>query len=122
MSIELILKLVCIIAGALASGIPAIISGVRSAKKLRIAKTEIEKAEAYKDMKKQMIVFIQAAEIAYKDVNNVLKAKGSSAGSVKKDSVLTKLQAYATEHSYDFDYDMWSNEIDEQVAVTKNVN
>ena len=89
---------------------------------LKASKNNEEKMIAIDDMKSQAKVFIEAAEIAYKDINDVLKSKGSSAGSVKKDSVILKLQSYASEKGYDFDIDFWSQEIDNQVQYTKNVN
>ena len=122
MKIELILKLICFIAGIIVSGVPMLITVIRSIKKYRLAKTDAEKEAARNDMLSKVNVLIQAAEETYAGVNEILKAKNDSAGPVKKDSVLTKLQAYALEHGYSFDLNYWSDKIDEIVSLTKSVN
>lgn len=111
-----------VICGVLLTGIPAIIKIVYSGKKLKEAKSNEQKHAALIDLESNMKTFIEAAEIAYKDLNAVLKAKGSSAGPVKLDSVLMKLQSLANEKGYDFDREYWTNKINETVALTKNVN
>ena len=55
-------------------------------------------------------------------VDNILKQSGSSAGAVKKDTVMTKLQAYALDKGYEFDVAYWRNKVDEIVTLTKQVN
>ena len=62
------------------------------------------------------------AENTYKDVNALLKQQGKSAGAVKKDVVMTKLQAFALEHNYLFDAEFWSAKIDEIIELTRKVN
>lgn len=122
MDIKTMIYIGFVVAEALIIGIPSLIKIILSAKALKASKNNEEKMIAIDDMKTQAKVFIEAAEIAYKDINDVLKSKGSSAGSVKKDSVMLKLQSYASEKGYDFDIDFWSQEIDNQVRYTKNVN
>ena len=120
--IDMILTIVYIVAGALSTGIPAIIKYFTSRKKLKAAQSEAEKAAIKEEMQSQMKVFVQAAEIAFKDINETLKAKSSSAGPIKHDSVMLKLQNYATEKGYEFDAEYWSQQINELVAITRNVN
>lgn len=122
MNWNLILDITYVVCGILLTGIPAIIKIVYTAKKLKEAKTTEEKQIALNDLEANAKIFIEAAEIAYKDLNDVLKAKGSSAGPVKLDSVLMKLQALANEKGYDFDKEYWTNKINELVDFTKNVN
>ena len=122
MTTDIIIKLIYAICGAILALIPCLCKIVNSIKKLKNAKCEEDKLNAINDMREQMEIFIQAAEIAYKDVNASLKAKGSSAGPIKKDSVLIKLQSYANEKNYNFDVEFWSNAIDKFVASTRNVN
>ena len=117
--IKIILYIVC---GALSTGIPVTIKLIQSIKKMKRAESEVDKEAAYKDMKEQMKILIQAAEIAYEDVNKILKEKGSSAGPIKKDSVMLKLQSYATENCYEFNPELWSEEIDKEVTFTRTVN
>ena len=121
-TIQIIIYCACAVGEALIIGVPAILKIVSSLKQLKNAKTNEEKLSAIDDMKKQVKIFIEAAEIAYKDINDTLKAKGQSAGSAKKDSVMLKLQSYAESKNYVFDADFWSQEIDEEVRYTKNVN
>lgn len=122
MTTDIIIRLIYAICGAIIALIPCICKILNSIKKLKNAKNEEDKLNAISDMREQMEIFIQAAEIAYKDVNASLKAKGSSAGPIKKDSVLIKLQSYANEKNYNFDVEFWSNAIDKFVASTRNVN
>lgn len=122
MDVKTMIYIGSVVVEALIIGIPSLIKIIHSAKALKASKTNEEKMIAVDDMKSQAKVFIEAAEIAYKDINEALKAKGSSAGPVKKDSVMLKLQSYAAEKNYDFDIDFWSQEIDNQVQYTKNVN
>lgn len=122
MNINTIVYIAYIVCGIVLTGIPAIIKIVYSGKKLKQAKTNEEKQVAIAEMEEQAKVFIEAAEIAYKDLNDVLKSKGSSAGPVKLDSVLMKLQSLANEKGYDFDAEFWTNKINSLVALTKSVN
>lgn len=123
MDVLYIIKIVFyIVCGALSTGIPVTIKLIQSIKKMKNAETKADKEAAYKDMKEQMKILIQAAEIAYEDVNKILKEKGSSAGSIKKDSVMLKLQSYATENCYEFVPELWGEEIDKEVAFTRTVN
>ena len=119
---EIILYVIVAIVSAAATAVPCILKLISAIKKWKAAKTEADKAAAIADMKVQMKTFIQAAEIAYAEVNTALKAKGMSAGPVRKDSVMMKLQSYATEHGYKFEPEYWSAEIDEEVNFTKQVN
>ena len=122
MPISTILDIVYAIAGAIASAVPFTITLCRIYKKKKAAKTEAEKEAATNDLTDVVTKFIEQAEETYTDVNNILKRENKSAGSVKKDSVLTKLQAYALQKGYDFDLDEWSGKIDEIVEMTRKVN
>lgn len=120
---EEILKIIGFVAsGILSTLIPCLVAIKNAIKKRRDAKTEAEKEAAKIDMLSQVNILITNAESTYKAVNDILKQQGNSAGSVKKDSVITKLQAYALQHSYDFDIDYWNQKIDEIVNLTRSVN
>lgn len=118
-----ILKIVGIaltfVAGTL---IPCVIKLVKNGKALHEAKTEAEREAAKNDMLSTVNTLVANAEQSYKEVDAVLKQRGASAGSVKKDSVMTKLQAYALDKGYEFDAEFWSAQIDEIVSLTKTVN
>lgn len=66
--------------------------------------------------------FIAAAEETFAGFDKVMKTQNSSAGGVKKENVMTKLQAYALEKGYKIDLAYWSAKVDELVAFTKSVN
>lgn len=117
-----ILNLIYVLAGCFAAIVPCLIALVTSIKAKRIAKTEAEKAKAENEMTIALNDFIQNAEILYKNVNDILKERGESAGAQKKDCVMTKLQAFAIAHNYIFDAEYWSQKIDTIVDLTKNVN
>lgn len=106
----------------LTTGIPLIIALNNARKKHKEAKTEAEKKEALNDMLKVANDFIEYAEDAYKSVDKVLKSEGGTAGGMKKESVMTKLQAYAMNKGYEFDSDFWNAKVDELVAFTRKVN
>lgn len=106
----------------ISSGIPLIVALLNARKAYKEANTEAEKEKAYNDLKAQAQMFIEQAEQNYKDLNRMLKAQGSSAGGVKKESVITKLQSYALTKGYAFDVEFWNEEIDEIVNFTKEVN
>lgn len=103
-------------------GVPALIALIKSMKNRANAKTEADKEKAKADLLATAKNFISAAEVAFDGFDKMMKAQGSSAGAMKKDTVFTKLQAYALQNGYDFDSEAWSEKIDELVAFTKSVN
>lgn len=122
MTVEIIIKLAYAIGGAILAAAALVTKLVKVCKERKHAKTEAEKEAAKNEMLDVMQSLIQTAEDAYKDVNQILKQNGSSAGAVKKDTVMTRLQAYAIAHNYAFDEDYWSSKIDQVVDLTKLVN
>lgn len=122
MPISTILDIVYAIVGAVVSAVPFIIALVRVCKKKASAKSDAEKEAAMNDLTEVVTNLIKQAEATYKEVDAILKSENKSAGPVKKDTVLTKLQAYALQKGYDFDLDAWSAKIDDIVAMTKQVN
>lgn len=114
---ELILNIIALAVGAV-SLINAVVAWFKAIKNGNIAKTEKANADLLATAKN----FISAAEVAFEGFDKMMKAQGSSAGAMKKDTVFTKLQAYALQNGYDFDADEWSTKIDELVAFTKSVN
>lgn len=111
-----------LIVPALTTGIPLLVALVKSIKTKNHAKTASEKEKAKTDIQKQIYGLICNAEILFKGVDNVLRQQGQTAGELKKENVMTKLQAYALDHGYEFNAEYWSNQIDELVEVTKKVN
>lgn len=135
-NIETILKVVYAVASAIAVAIPLVIALIANIKKkIKIgkqlanttdeaekAKLEAANAAATTEMLDVCDTLIAKAEELYGDVSTLLKRENKSAGAVKKDSVMSKLQAYALEHGYDFDAEYWDKKIDEKVEMTKKVN
>lgn len=124
MDAEIILKIVIAVASFLtATLIPSIIALVKYVKSYREAKTDAEKQAVYNDLLSETNKLIAAAEQTYKQVDTIIKQQGGKgSGEVKKDSVMTKLQAYCSEKGVAFDAEYWSAKIDEIVALTKEVN
>lgn len=122
MKIELIIHLVVAIIGALASGLPIAVKLSNAIKAKRTATTEAEKEKAYNEMLAQANELIVIAENSYKAFDKVMKAQNSSAGAMKKKSVMTDLQAFALSKGIKFDAAFWSEKIDEIVTFTKTVN
>lgn len=90
----------------------------------RAAKTEQEKSDAKLKIKDALIGLIIDVEASYKSLNTALKKLGSgeTAGSLKKNDVMTKLEQYCINNNYEFDKEYWSAENDKLVDMTKKVN
>jgi len=123
MNIEEVLKIIgLILSGIITTLIPCVVAIVGSVKAYKEAKTKEEKAKATNDMLSTLNTLVVDAETTYKDVNALLKQQSKTAGTVKKDVVMTKLQAFALKNSYLFDAEFWSAKIDEVVELTRKVN
>lgn len=122
MNWEVLLHIATVILGALASGIPILMKWNTARKAKNNALTEAEKEKAQNEMIEQANAFILMAEETYKSVDKIMKGQNSSAGSLKKETVMSRLQAYAISKGYVFDVEYWSKKIDEIVSFTKSVN
>ena len=135
-NIETILKVVYAVVSAVAVSVPFVIalySTIKSKSKIRAqlanatdeaekAKLEAANSAAMTDMLNACNELIMNAETLYSDISLLLKKEGKSAGAVKKDSVMSKLQAYAIERGYEFDAEYWDKKVNEIVGMTKTVN
>lgn len=118
-NIYIILSIVAALVGTI---IPAAVK-FGSAIKARIqAETDAAREKANADLLATAQDFIQVAETSFEGFNKILKSQNSSAGPMKKENVLVKLQAYAIQKGYEFDADEWSAKIDEIIAFTREVN
>lgn len=122
MDIKSILEIALPIAAFLLGLIPTLIGLCAAIKAKKKALTDEGKARAQAVIEAKCMELIQGAEKLYHGLNGALKANGSSAGLVKKDSVLSQLQNFAAENNFNFDRESWSQKIDELVAFTKEVN
>ena len=120
--LEIVIKIVIAVGSALCTGIPALIAFLKARKASKLAKSNAEKEAAKNDMLVEMNTLINSAEQVFKQVDIVLKQNGETAGPLKKDSVLSKLLAYAISKGYEFDNEYWSNKNDETVKFTRDVN
>ena len=118
-NIYIILSIVAALVGTI---IPAILKFGKAVKARVEAETDAAKEKANADLLATANEFIQLAEASYEGFNTILKAQGSSAGTMKKENVMVKLQAYAIQKGYEFDADAWSAKIDEIIAFTREVN
>lgn len=135
-NIATIIYIIIVSCSFLISAIPAVIAWVKAAKakkqakahaenattEAEQAKAEAEYAAAVLDMEQAAKSFIAEAELTYKSFDELLKAKGQSAGALKKETVLAKLRTYAIEKGITIDAEQWSAKIDELVKFTKQVN
>ena len=85
-------------------------------------KGKAERAAAFNDLYQHGLKFVQDIETSFDSFNKMLKSQGSSAGPMKKEQVMTRLQNYALQQGYEFDEEFWSAEIDNIVAFTREVN
>ena len=105
------------------TAIPFIIKLWSASKAKKAATTAAEKERAHNDMLAVVNGFIADAESAFKGFDALMRSQqNTTAGAMKKDTVITKLQAYALSHGYEFDAEYWSTKIDDIVAFTKKVN
>lgn len=135
-NLEMWIKIIYAVVGALVSGIPLLLSLIAAIKRFHKAKTDAleatdeagklqadaEAAEAKLDLMDYAKQLITTAEETFDTVNKIMKQRGESAGPIKKEVVMAKLQSYATENGYDFDETEWSNEVDAIVQLTREVN
>lgn len=128
MQIKDIISLVVTICVFLGTVVSFVVALVKNIKKYKEAKTEADEEAARNDMKTAAQGFIADAEKLYEDYTKSLVGTGVAvttsvkSGSLKKDSVMSKLSQYALEKGYTFDSEYWSGVIDELVALTKSVN
>ena len=137
MNAESIVNMIIIVATfVITTAVPFIIGLVDANRKRKAAKkaaeeatteAELAKAEAahqaaINDMLRQANVFVEQMEALYKSIDAIVKEQGSTTGALKKEGAMTKLQAYAIEHGYEFDAEYWSKWIDDTVKLTHNVN
>ena len=135
-NLEMWIKIIYAVVGALVSGIPLLLSLIAAIKRFHKAKTDAleatdeagklqadaEAAEAKLDLMDYAKQLITTAEETFDTVNKIMKQRGQSAGPIKKEVVMAKLQSYATENGYDFDETEWSDEVDNIVQLTREVN
>lgn len=123
MDIKDILTLVITIASFLLTVlIPTVVVMINRIKAVKAAKTEAERQAAISDIKTLAQNFIVEAESLYKDIDTLMKQNGKSCGAVKKDSVMTKIQDACLGKGVVFDKEFWSKEVDDLVAITRQVN
>lgn len=124
MTAEQIITLITSIASfLLVTLIPSLILLIQKWKAYKNAKTEEEKQKILNEITTACNQLIKDAEQTYKSVDNVLKSQGSKGcGAVKKEIVLSKIQALCLEKGIEYNQDYWSNKIEEIIDVTKNVN
>lgn len=122
MNKELILEIVSKFVYFLGGVVPPLAGFIIAWRKKVKATSEAEKNAAENAMNGFLDQVIPEVEELYADVNAVLKARGLTAGNVKKDTALTRLHAFAIEHGFSFNEEQWSKAIDEKVAMTHKVN
>lgn len=121
--IELVKIILLALSFIITTAIPFCIKLASTIKAKKSAMSEAEKERAHNDMISVVNGFIADAEVAFKGFDALMRSQqNTTAGAMKKDTVLTKLQAYALSQGYVFDSEYWSQKIDEIVAFTKKVN
>lgn len=81
-----------------------------------------KKAEAVIAIVAETKRLVAEAEITYKEIDAILKAKNSSAGSLKKGYVVNALKAFCLENGYAWNAEEMDAAIETEVAYTKTVN
>lgn len=123
MTLKDIITLVGSIAGFLFTClVPTVVVMINRIKAARAAKSEAERQAALNDLRLLAQGFVVDAENLWKNVDPILKQNGISFGANKKDCVMTKILRACMERKIDFDEEYWSKEVDDLVAVTRQVN
>lgn len=120
--LNILYYIISALVGICATGIPFAFKLYKAIKARIEAQTIAEKEKAKNDMLTMAQAFVEGAEKAFEGFDKVMKAQNSSAGAMKKDTVFTKLQAYALQSGYEFDAEYWNEQIDKIVAFTREVN
>lgn len=94
----------------------------KAAAEKALAEAEAAREKANRDLLEHAKNFIADAEAAYEGFDKVMRAQNSTAAGMKKETVFTKLQAYALQNGYEFNATEWSDKIDKLVEFTKTVN
>lgn len=87
-----------------------------------LVEAQKRKAEAENAIRLEIKKLVQNAEASYKEIDAMLKQKGSSAGAMKKHSVMSDLKCFYYQHGYDWNEDEANAAVEEEVAYTKTVN
>ena len=119
---NIISAIIAMVATLITTAVPAFLAFRKALIARKTAETSAAKEKADADLLATAKNFITAAEVAFDGFDKMMKAQNSSAGAMKKDTVFTKLQAYALQNGYEFDAEDWSKRIDNLVAFTKSVN
>lgn len=117
--LKMIIIIVTFVVGTL---VPTAVALKKSWNARKTAETEAEKEKANADLLSTAKSFISVAEVTFAEFDKLLKQSNGSAGALKKDTVMNKLQAYALQNGYEFNADEWSATIDDLVKFTKSVN
>ena len=120
--IEIVIKFICILVGAIVACAITIPELIKTIKQRKNATTDAEKAKADLAIRKKMNELIVSAEANYTSLNDALKQIGDTAGTFKRDKVLSDLRDYCDEHKYEFNKAELSQELTDTIAMTKQVN
>lgn len=130
MDIESILNVVYIISSIVITSIPFLISLIKTIKRKKQILNELNSTTS--DLERQKLInlnnsaTIEMFSICKQLIVEIEKAYENSSminkSSLKKQDVLSKLNAYCDEHNVSFDVNFWSKTIDELISMTKQVN
>lgn len=123
MAIQDILTLISVLLGFVTTTlIPTFIVMINRIKAVKAARTEAERQAAIDEIKTLALNFVVEAENLYKEIDAIVKQKGQTCGAIKKNSVMTNIQSECISRGIAFDKEFWSKEVDDLVAVTRQVN
>lgn len=121
--IDLILDIFKIVIAFFTGVIPGLIALYKFTKATIKAKSSIDREKNFTLMLDEVNKLIVNAETQFKNLDNVLKSSNQgTSGVFKKESVMAKLQQFATNSHIEFDLEYWSKKVDEIIAITKKVN
>lgn len=119
---ETLIRAIIAVGSAICTAIPLVSALIKACKEKKFNRKAAEKEIAINDMLEYVNQLISSAEEAFAQLDILLKQHGESAGILKKESVMSKLLAYAVSKNYAFDEVYWSEKIDEIVKFTRTVN
>lgn len=117
--LQIVLSIVATLVGTL---IPSIIALVAAIKAKRKATTEAEAEKAKNAIVAETKRLVASAEVSFEAIDQLLKAKGQTAGSMKKRDVVANLKTFCLENGYGWDEAAMDKAIEDEVAYTNVVN
>lgn len=121
MDIKTIILLSIIAAIFVVMVVSSLVTILRLLKKASSAATVADEEEAKSAILSEAMKLVGNTEKLYSSVNTLLKGQCQTAGSLKKDSVMSKLKSFAIDNGYAYDEE-YADSVVESIVELMNTN